>query len=540
MGMSRAWRGTAWGLAALMLMAGPWAIWGASQTAAQAPKTLVIAIGTDQTGLDPQTVVNNESGDVMSTLYDSILEKKKGTSIPVPGLAESWTASPDGKTFTFKLRRGVVFSDGTPMNAHTVAEDISRAIDPNSACYVYKMKVSTLDELTYGQAEHGTAPKVEATDDYTLRVTFPQPNAPFLANLTMVWSGITSPTAWKQNDCDARAHPAGTGPFKFVEAVKDDHTTVEANPAYWNGRPKLDRIIFKVVPESTTRLLQLQRNEVQILTDVPASDYAAIRGNAALRLLNAPGLDSVGIVMSYDMGPFTDVRVRQALNYAVDKDAINRGLYGAATTASQGSPPPAPGYDKSLRPYPYDPAKAQALLREAGFPNGFSTEMLVYASPRGYNPVGGAKLGEAVQSYLAKVGVQVKLTQYEWGAYLDKIRHTQWEGMSIYGNSGDSGDPSEFLDWLYLYNEGTGKASLGNVGRYHNPRVDALLEQGDRLTDPAKRVQIYLQANRIIHDDAPWIFINNLNQVKATRSSVQGFALAAEPYYFYMQDVWLR
>ncbi|MHB8731067.1 MAG: ABC transporter substrate-binding protein [bacterium] len=531
------WRVGALGLACLLIAAGPWS-WGAAQ--AQAPRTLVIAIGTDQTGLDPQTVINNESGDVMSTIYDSIVEKKKGTSIVVPGLAESWTASPDGRTFTFKLRRGVTFSDGTPMNAHTVADDVARAIDPNSPCYVYKLKVSTLDELTYGQAEHGTAPKVDVPDDYTIRFTFPTANAPFLANLTMIWSGITSPTAVKQNNCDARQHPAGTGPFKFVETVKDDHTTVDANPAYWNGAPKLGRIIFKVVPESTTRLLQLERNEVQILTDVPASDYARIRGNAALRLLTAPGLDSVGIVMSFDAGPFKDVRVRQALNYAVDKDAINRGLYGGAGTASQGSPPPALGYDKSIKPYPYDPAKAQALLREAGFPNGFSTEMLVYAAPRGYNPVGGAKLGEAVQSYLAKVGIQVKLTQYEWGAYLDKVRHTQWEGMSIYGNSGDSGDPSEFLDWLYQYNEGTGKASLGNVGRYHNPKYDALLEEGHRVTDPARRAAIYAQANRILHDDAPWIFINNLNQVKAIRSSVQGFQLATEPYYFYMQDVSLR
>ena len=537
--MNRAWRVGALGLACLLIAAGPWASWGVAQ--AQAPKTLVIAIGTDQTGLDPQTVLNNESGFVMATIFDSLLEKKKGTSIVGPGLAESWTASPDGKTFTLKLRHGVTFHDGTPMNAHTVADDVARATDPNSPCYVYKLKgISTLDELTYGQAEHGTAPKIDTPDDYTIRFAFPQPNAPFLANLTMIWSGITSPTAVKQNNCDAREHPAGTGPFKLAETVRGNHTIVEANPAYWNGRPKLDRIIFKVVPESTTRLLQLEQNEVQMLADVPASDYARIRGNARLRLLTAPGLMAVGVAMSNDTGPFKDKRVRQAMNYAVDKDAINRGLYGGATTASQGSPPPAPGYDKAIKPYPYDPAKAKALLAEAGFPNGFTTEMLVSPSPRGYNPVGGSKLGEAVQGYLAKIGVQAKLTQYEWGAYLAKIRRTPWEGMSIYGNSGDSGDPEEFLAWLYEYNEGTGKASLGNVGRYHNPEFDKILEEGRRTADPARRAALYAQANRIVHDDAPWIFINNLNQVKAIRSNVEGFVLSAEPYFFYMQDVWLR
>lgn len=508
---------------------------------AQAPKTLVVAIAADQTGLDPQTVLNNDSGMVMSTLFDSLVEKKKGTTIVVPGLAESWTVSPDGKEFTFKLRHGVTFSDGTLMNAHTVAADLGRAIDPSNPCYVYNQKgVDTLDDLTFGQVSDGTAPKMDVVDDDTLRFTFSTPNVPFLANLTMVWSGVMSAGALKQYNCNVQAHPSGTGPFRFVEAVRDDHTTVEANPSYWGGRSKLDRIIYQVVPEGTTRLLQLQRNEVQMVAEVDTSDYAAIRANPALKLYSAPGLNAVGVGMSNDVAPFTDVRVRQALNYAVDKDAINKALYAGAVTASQGSPPLAGGYDKSIAPYPYDPAKAKQLLAAAGFPNGFATTMMVYANPRGYNPAGGAKLGEAVQQYLAQVGVRVTITQYEWGAYLDKVRHTAWQGLSIEGNSGDSGDPEEFLAWLYAWDEIANTRTAGNDVRYRNPEFDNLLLAGRQTSDPARRVQIYIQANRIIHNDAPWIFINYVNQVKAARANVDGFMLGAEPYFFYMQDVSLK
>jgi len=524
------------------LLAAALAVFGLGGYAvAQAPKTLVIAIGADQTGLDPQTVQNNESGFVMSTIFDSLVNYKPGSSEVGPGLAESWTVSPDGKVFTFKLRRGVKFHDGTPMNARTVAEDIDRAINPNNPCFVLNRKgVDTYDEFTFGSVKDGTVAKMQVLDDATLQFTFPQPNAPFLSSLAMVWQGIMSPKATRDNNCDAGQHPVGTGPFKFVEAVRNDHITVEANPDYWGGRPKVDRIIFKIIPESATRMLALERNEVQILADVPPSDYARVEQNKALKLYKQPGLTILGVAMSNDLGPFKDKRVRQAMNYAVDKDAINKGLYAGATTASQGMPPVLWGYNKSVKPYPYDPAKARQLLKEAGYPNGFSTEMMVYANPRGYNPVGGAKLGEAVQGYLAKAGVQVKITQYEWGAYLDRFRHQPWEGFGIAGWSGDNGDPDNFLGDLFEWDTANNKARINNTARHHNPAYDRLLQEARRTTDQAKRAKLYEQANAILHDDAPWIFINHTNQVRAARASVKGFLLNPLQMFFHMELVSLQ
>jgi peptide/nickel transport system substrate-binding protein len=279
---------------------------------------------------------------------------------------------------------------------------------------------------------------------------------------------------------------------------------------------------------------------VQILADVPPSDYARVTGNHDLKMYSQAGLTILGVALSNDVGPFKDARVRQAMNYAVDKDAINKGLYGGATTASQGMPPVLWGFNKSVQPYPYDPAKAQSLLKEAGFANGFATEMMVYANPRGYNPVGGAKLGEAVQEYLAKIGVTVKITQYEWGAYLDKLRHTQWEGLAVCGWSGDNGDPDNFLGDLFEFDEAAGKPRTNDCGRHHNPDYDKLIVQGREITDQAKRAQIYMQANKILHDDAPWIFINHTNQVRATRTTVHGFLLNPLQMFFHMELVSLQ
>ena len=507
---------------------------------AQAPKTLVIAIGADQTGLDPQTVENNESGFIMATIYDSIVNYRPGTSEVGPGLAESWTVSPDGKVYTFKLRRNVKFHDGTPMNARTVAEDVDRAINPANPCYVFNRKVDTYDDFTYGSVKAGNVVKMDVVDDYTLRFTLPKPNAPFLSSIAMVWQDIVSPTATKKYNCDASQHPVGTGPFKFVEAVRNDHVTVEANADYWGGKPKVDRIIFRIIPESATRMLALERNEVQILADVPPADYERIEKNPALKIYRQPGLTILGVSMSNDLGPFKDTRVRQAMNYAVDKEAINKGLYGGATTASQGMPSVLWGYSKDTRPYPYDVNRAKELLKEAGHANGFSTEMMVYANPRGYNPIGGAKLGEAVQGYLAKVGVNAKITQYEWGAYLQKVRTLTWDGMAISGWSGDNGDPDNFLGDLFEWDTANNKARTNNAARHHNPEFDKLLEQGRETTDQAKRAAIYEKANQILHDDAPWIFMNHTTQVRATRANVKGFQLNPLQMFFNMEQVSLE
>ena len=184
--------------------------------------------------------------------------------------------------------------------------------------------------------------------------------------------------------------------------------------------------------------------------------------------------------------------------------------------------------------------KAKALLKEAGFPNGFSTEMMVSANPRGYNPIGGAKLGEAVQSYLAKVGVNVKITQYEWGAYLAKFRRTPWEGFAICRVVRRQRRPRQLPRRPVRVGHCPNKPRINDTSRHHNPEFDKLMEQGRETTDQAKRAQIYERANQILHDDAAWIFINHTNQVRATRANVKGFQLNPLQMFFHMEQVSLE
>ena len=502
-------------------------------TSAWAQKTLVIAIAADPPGFDPEAVLNNSAGFVMATIYDSLVRYKPGSVDVEPGLAESWDVSADGLTYTFHLRKGVKFHDGTPFNAPNYVKTIKRLLDKSDPDSIFNTgPVESFIDDTYGEVA-----SYSATDDNTVVFKFKEVSGPFTTNLAMVWNGVVSPTAVTKFGKDFRNHPVGTGPFIFKEYRQGDQVVLDANPNYWGGKPQVDRIVFKVIPDAQAALLAIKRGDVHILADVSVQTVPAARGDANLVVMNQPGLAVSGIALPNDIKFFSDKRVRQALNYAVDKETLNKTLYqGLAQTMTSPLPSSQWGFDPSLKGYPYDVEKAKKLLADAGYPNGFECELLSYSSPRGYNPAG-AELAVAIQGYMQKIGVKVNIRKQEMGAFLAETRSGKYDkGMFTTGWSGDNGDPDNFVYPLFA----SPSMPVGDTSHYKSADADKLMLEGRRTADHAKRLEIYKKVQAVIVEDAPWIFVNSVLQTRVARKEVKGFQLNPTQMFFDMQKVSLE
>jgi peptide/nickel transport system substrate-binding protein len=501
----------------------------AGTVAARADTTLVVSMATDPTGLDPEAVENNTSGFVMATIYDSLTAYKPGTVEVAPGLAKSWEISDDGLSYTFHLRTGVKFHDGTPFNAHTYVQDLDRWLNKNDPNYIFKSG----PEDSYIDFTFGDVASYSATDDNTVVLKMKQPSAAMLASLAMVWQGITSYPAAAKYGKDFRNHPVGTGPFIFREWRQRDQVILDANPDYWKGKPKVDHLVFKEYPDAQAALLALKRGETQIMGDVATQVIPALRDDKNLTIYTQPGLTLSGMAMPNQVPPFNDKRVRQALNYAVDKAAINKALYAGLAEISNSPIPTAQwGHDPSMKPYPYDPAKATELLKAAGVQLPLKIELLAYSTPRGYNAAG-PELAVALQGYFKKVGVEADIRKLDMGAFLQTVRSGKYQGMFLSGWSGDNGDPDNFVTPLFNVKG----YPVDDTSHYVNADVDKLMDQAAVTIDSAKRLTMYKTIQKGIFDDAPWVFVNSTLQVRAARKEVKGFRLNPTQMFFDMDQV---
>jgi peptide/nickel transport system substrate-binding protein len=371
--------------------------------------------------------------------------------------------------------------------------------------------------------------KTEKIDDYTVKITLSEPNAAMLTSLAMFTTCIVSPASaekWKE---DSFKHPVGTGPFKFVEWVKDDHITLEAFDDYWDGRPKIDKLIFKVIPDPSVRVLSLEKGEIQGMEYPNPEHLKGIRNNPNLKLLEQPGMNVGYLAMNcwnetpgFEK-PFGDKRVRQAINHAINKEEIIKYLYkGTAIVAKNPMPPCLWGYNDEIQDYEYNPEKAKELLAEAGYPDGFETTLWVMPVSRPYmfDP---SKIAEAIQADLANVGIKAEIYQVEWGTYLEKTEAGE-HPMCLLGWTGDNGDPDNFLNVLLGKNSAI-IGSSGNHAFYRDDDVQELLTKALRTYDEGERVKLYEQAQVIIHEDAPWVCLAHANQILAFREDVYGFTL---------------
>jgi peptide/nickel transport system substrate-binding protein len=481
---------------------------------------LVFGRGHDSVRLDPGHETDGESFKVMDNIYENLVTYEDTTTVIVPELAYRWEVSEDGLTYTFHLRPGVVFHDGTPLDAEAVVFSLDRQREKTPAHPFHS--VGGPYAYWQGMGMDDIVADIAAADDSTVVFTLKRRNAPFLANLAMGFTGIVSPTAAQKHGEDFFKNPVGTGPFRFVEWVKDDRIVLERNDAYWGPKAYLDRAIFRSIPENTVRLLALESGEIMGMDGINAELAKRLAGNAAYTLLQQPGMNVGYMAMNLDKPPFDKADVRVAVNHAVNREGIVAGLYGGfGTPAVNPLPPTLWGYNRTVTGYAYDPAKAKELLARAGLADGFKTELWAMTGPRPYMP-DPLKVAEAIQSDLKAVGIDATLKTLEWGTYLDQVQGGK-APMCLFGWTGDNGDPDNFLYTLL----GTAATRLPaqNVAFYRSKEVDDLLLAAQAEVDQAKRAALYEQAQLLIHRDAPWVPIAHMTQLFAFQKRVHGYPM---------------
>ena len=517
-----------------------------------ASETLIFGISLDVDHLNPgYTVV----GHVVDNIFEGLVKYKAGTTNIEPCLATSWEVSADGKEITFHLRRGVKFHDGTDFNADAVVFSFARQYDPNHPYHVY-------GKWYYWGYMFSDIKVVKKLDDYTVKLVLERPNVSILTSLALFQVSIVSPANAEKYKEDTFKNPSGTGPFKFAEWVKGDHITLEANEYYWRERASLDKLIFKVIPDPSSRLMALEVGEVQGMEYPNPADFERINANEDLVLMTQAGMNTGYMAINTGYGyidenkngirdldseplvktpgyfePLTKKKVRQAINMAIDKQSIVDNIYmGTAIKAKNGMPPFMLGYNNDIEDYPYDPERAKELLTEAGYPDGFEVTLYVMPVSRPYmfDP---PKIGEAIQSYLDAVGIKVKFHQVDWGSYIQDTQAGKHQ-MCLLGWIGDNGDPDNFMNIAYATN-GASIGVAGNLAFYVNDKVQELLSAALSTYDDEKREVYYQKSQEMIHEDAGWVYLVHSTQNMVFRNNIKGFILSPTGREFFY-PVWIE
>jgi len=515
-------------------------------------KILIFGMSGDADKLDPADVTDGESISRMDSIFESLVEYTSGGTDIQPALATSWNVSSDGLNITLNLRENVKFHDGTDFNADAVVFSFERQYNTSHPYHEY-------GEWAYWGYMFSDIESVEKSKEYQVIIHLKNPNAAMMTSLAMFTVAIVSPTNAEKWGEDVFKHPVGTGPFEFVEWVKDDHITLKKNDNYWRDPPKLDKLIFRVIEDPSSRLLAVQAGEIHGMEYPDPASFDIIKADNDLQLLSQAGMNVGYLAMNTGYGyyddnengvrdddepwvktpgyfePLTNVSVRKAINYAINKTSIVENLYkGTAIVAKNGMPPFMLGYNDDVEDFEYDPEKAIELLEEAGYPNGFNTTLWVMPVSRPYmfDP---PKIAEAIQSYLADVGINVELYQIDWSTYLEETENGE-HPMCLLGWTGDNGDPDNFMNVLY----GPNSASIGtagNVAFYNRSEVQDKFTQALKIYDTDERSRLYEEAQVLIHQDAPFVYLAHATQNIVFRSNVKGYTLnPTERKFFYEVD----
>ena len=478
------------------------------------PGVLIVGQIAEPKSLDPAAVTAVNDFRILVNLYEGLVRYKPGTLEVEPQLATSWEISEDGTEYTFTLREGVTFHDGTPFNAEAVKFNFDRMLDE-----AHPFHDTGPFPLAFFFSSVETT---EVIDDLTVKFTLNAPYAPFLSNLAYPTGLLVSPAAVEAGGADFGRSPVGTGPFKFAEWRSNEAVVIEKNADYWGEPAGTDAVVFRPITDANTRVAEMLAGGIDMMVEVPPTALSQFQGGG-FDIVEQAGPHVWFLILNAKEGPFADKRVRQAANYAINKEAIvNDVLEGTADVAAGPTPPAfAWAYDESLDPYPYDPEKAKELLAEAG---AEGAELTFYVTEGGSGMLDPIAMGTAIQADLAAVGLDVSIETYEWNTFLGEV-NPGLEGKADMAEMAWMTNDPDTLPYLALRTDAWPDKGGFNSGYYSNPEVDALLEEARTATDQAKRAELYQQMQKIVQDDAPWVFVANWKQNAVTSDRVENFQL---------------
>jgi peptide/nickel transport system substrate-binding protein len=482
-------------------------------SAAPPKDAIVIGLVAEPVTMDPPQITDLNSARVTKRIFEGLVGQELGSYKLVPGLAQSWDISKDGLTYTFKLRGNVTFHDGTPFNAEAVKFVFERQLNDKGPYYA-------TGTYPYVKGFLGNVAGVEVLDASTVQIKLKAPLTPFLQYLAHQSLFMFSPESLKKWGKDVVKHPVGTGPFKLETWEPGVKVVLARNDAYWGGAPKIRQAIYVPIVEAQARLVALKTGDIDLTMDVPPDALDDLRRDPNVVVAESNSSAVWYVTLNTRHPILKDRRVRQALNHAVNKDAIIRDILRGTAIVSRGPMSPVYGafYEENTARYPHDLEKARALLKEAGYASGFDVTFLVPESGSGMqSPV---EMATVIQANLAQIGVRAKIQTMEWGAYLRK--YLEQPDMAEMSWNPSIGDPDHMM---YMLLSSDRFPPAFNAGYYQNDRVDDLLRRGRTTIDEKARVPLYKEAQRLVVEDAPWIFVDHGKQVIVHRKRVQGFKL---------------
>ncbi|MBN8555346.1 MAG: ABC transporter substrate-binding protein [Deltaproteobacteria bacterium] len=488
-----------------------------SSSAKVSGKTLVFARPGDSVGLDGARHEDGESLNIATNMVETLVRFKTGTGEIEPWLAKSWDISKDAKTYTFHLRENVKFSDGTPFNADAVVFSIERQWKKDHPAYPFSTPYKYWENMTMSQI----VKEIKKVDDMTVQFVLHKPNAPFMANLTMPFMTIVSPTAVMKYKENYDQNPVGTGPYVLGNWKKDDSMELLANENYWGEKAFIKRVIVRVIPDNQVRLLELKNGSVHIMEFPNPSDVASLKNDPHIKLLQAEGLNVGYLAYNTTKKPFDNVDVRRALSIAIDRKRLLDEIYiGFGALAKNLIPPQVLGFNSAVADLEYNPEKAKELLKKAGIQN-LTVDLWAMPVARPYNP-NARKMAEFIQADWKRVGVDAKIISYDWGTYLDKIGKGEHETVLI-GWQGDNGDPDNFF--FPLLSKESAKIPTQNYSFYRDEAASLLMRQAQETPSPAKRAELYKKLQVQLAKDLPVMNIAHSLMIVPTRADVEGYKI---------------